>query len=581
MVRSNRRVKNQTNKCRRVLSDRFGIQLSAACGTFLLAGAAHGIELGSNPDWQIKWDNTIAYTIGSRVKNADSRIASNVNFDESDTRFADAGDLVTNRLSLLSEFDVVFKDNFGFRTSASGWKDFAYDDSSRAGPGDFVPGVSYRDIASYDNLKYSSETRGRYVQGAEVLDAFVFGGFDVADHRVDLKLGQLTQYWGNSIYQGFHSISYSQSPLDLGKSLSNPGARLNELFLPRQQIAGQVQLTSDLSFAAQYFLGWDHDRLPEGGTYLGFADFLFDGPDKGFFGQFDPVSGSPILVPRGKAVEPGNRNGNFGLALRWSPEALRGTLGAYYRHFDETQPWAPLLGVDPSTGSLNYHLAYAKGVDMFALSLDKQIGDYSTGFELSYRHNTALMSSAGPLPTDLSGSEGARGNTLHGIANVAIGLTPTSFYDTGTAVVELAWGHLLSVTENKELYNGKGTAACQRKWDGCSTDDVVNLSFQFEPQWLQPIAGVDLSLPVSGTYGVYGNGATLSSGYQGSLTYSVGLSADIQRQYKVKLAYNGYYYRPGSQSSYIDGGPEHYDSGNGYYWLNDRDWVSLTLQTTF
>lgn len=563
------------------LYGQFGVRFSVACGTLLLVGAAHGVELGSNPDWQIKWDNTIAYTIGSRVKNADSRIANNINLDESDNRFADAGDVVTNRLSLLTEFDVVFKDNFGFRTSASGWKDFAYDGSSRTGPGEFVPGVFYRDIASYDNRNYSSETRRRYVQGAEVLDAFVFGGFDVADHRVDLKLGQLTQYWGNSIYQGFHSISYSQSPLDLGKSLSNPGARLNELFLPRKQIAGQVQLTSDLSLAAQYFLGWDHDRLPEGGTYLGFADFLFDGPDKGFFGQFDPVSGSPLMVPRGKAVEPGNRNGNFGLALRWSPEVLRGTLGAYYRHFDETQPWAPLLGVDSSTGALNYHLAYAKGVDMFALSLDKQIGDYSTGFELSYRHNTALMSSTGPLPIDLSGREGARGNTLHGIANVAIGLTPTRFYDTGSAVVELAWGHLLSVTENKELYNGKGTAACKRKWDGCSTDDVVNLSFQFEPQWLQPIAGVDLSLPISGTYGVYGNGATLSSGYQGSLTYSVGLSADIQRQYNVKLAYNGYYYRPGSKSSYTADGPEHYDSGNGYYWLNDRDWVSLTLQTTF
>ncbi|WP_280347768.1 MULTISPECIES: DUF1302 family protein [unclassified Pseudomonas] len=560
---------------------RIGAKISVGSSVLLLAASAHGIELGSNPDLQIKWDNTLAYTIGARVKDADRRIATNVNFDESDNLFSDAGDVVTNRISVLSEFDTVYKENYGFRVSASAWKDFAYDNSSSTASGDFIPGVPYRELASYDNRRYSSYTKRNYVQGAEILDAFVFGGFDLGDHRVDLKLGQLMQYWGNSIFQGFHSISYSQSPLDLGKALANPGARLNELFLPREQIAGQIQLTPDLSLAAQYFFGWDHDRLPEGGTYLGFADFLFNGPDKAFLGQFDPVTGAPVLVRRSSAFEPDDNNGNFGLALRWSPEFLRGTVGAYYRHFDETQPWAPLLGVDPSTGGLNYHLAYAKGVDMFALSLDKQIGDYSFGFELSHRRNTALMSTTGPLPSDLSGKEGARGNTVHAIANVAIGLTPTRFYDTGTALVELSWGHLLSVTENKELYNGEGTAACRRKWDGCSTDDVVNLAFQFEPQWLQPIAGVDLSLPISGTYGVYGNGATLSSGYQGSMNYSVGLSADIQRQYKVKLAYNGYYYRPGSQASYTPGGPEHYESGNGYYWLNDRDWVSLTFQATF
>lgn len=555
--------------------------LSLVMPVTLAIGNAQAVELDFGPDWLVKWDNTLAYTLGARVKDADRRISTNVNFDESDNRFPDSGDIVTNRVSLLTEFDAVFQDNYGIRLSGSGWRDFAYDGRTRSAPGDFVPGLPYSALTSYDDNRHSSYTSKYYEEGTELLDAFVFGSFDVADRRVSAKLGRQTQYWGNSIFQGFHSISYSQSALDLGKALANPGARLNELFLPREQLFVQAPLTDDLSIAAQYFFGWDPNRLPEGGTYLGFVDFLFSGPDRAFLGQFDPNTGAPLLVRNGKSVEPDNQNDNFGLALRWSPEFLRGTLGVYYRHFDETHPWAPLIGVDPATGAVDYHLAYAQGVDLLGLSLDKQIGDYSVGFELSYRHNTALMSSAGPLPTDLAGREGARGDTVHALVNVVAGLEPTPFYHTGVAVAELAWGHLLKVTDNEELYNGENTANCDNKWDGCSTRDVVNLSFQFEPQWLQPIAGVDLSLPISGTYGVYGNGATLSSGYQGSLNYSVGLTADVYRRYKVKLAYTGYYYRPGSQSSYFPGGDEHYDSGNGYYWLNDRDRVSLTFQTTF
>src|SRR5690606_12028933 len=144
-----------------------------------------------------------------------------------------------------------------------------------------------------------------------------------------------------------------------------------------------------------------------GGTYLGSAGFLFDGPDQ--------MLGA---IPRSKNLEPKDGfHSDFGVKVGWTPVAGGGNFGFHFRQCRETEPWAPLIGVD-AAGNTNYHLAYADRVKMVGVSYDTAIGAYSAGFEASYRRNTALASGTGPLPSDLSGREGARGDTLHLIANV-------------------------------------------------------------------------------------------------------------------------------------------------------------------
>ena len=39
-------------------------------------------------------------------------------------------------------------------------------------------------------------------------------------------------------------------------------------------------MTDTLTIAAQYLLEWESFRYPEGGTYLGPVDFVFNGPDR-------------------------------------------------------------------------------------------------------------------------------------------------------------------------------------------------------------------------------------------------------------------------------------------------------------
>lgn len=552
------------------------IRSTAVVGLAMMGGlgTARAFELPLNPDWAVNWDNTISHNLGMRAQGINPGIGNNPAFAESDYKFSHAGDIVTNRISDLSEFDAVFKDKYGFRVSASIFKDFAYGDGVSTHPGNFAPGVPYSSLNSYQNNQYSSYTERYYQQGVQLLDAFVFGRFDLGGHNTTVKLGQLTAYWGNALFFGSQGINYSQNASDNIKGSSQPGSQAKELALPRPQALISTQITPTISVEAQYLLRAVNNLDPEGGTYLGSAGFLFNGPQL--------LEGA---IPRGPNFGPSNTNPNYGIKTSWSPDWLRGTLNAYYRRFDEVQPWAPLFGVDQA-GATNYHLAYATDVHLYGVSLEKQIGNFSTGFEVSYRQHTALNSASGPLPSDPAGTQGARGNTINVIANMVGGLTPTPLYQTGSFTFEVASTHLTSITSNGALYNGTGNPlGCPtgNKWDGCSTRNSVAVAGTFDPTWLQVFPGVDIDMPIFLEYGLYGNTASLgSSTGQGTFLYTAGIHALVKNKYNVTLQYNGYHaHSSGGNTSGSGGAASYYASGNGLYFYNDRGWVSLTLQMAF
>ena len=82
---------------------------------------AFEIDTG-NPDLVMRWDNTFRYNLGMRAQEQDPRDPGHANADDGDRNFSN-GSIVTNRLDVLSEFDVVWQRNYGVRVSAAGWYD--------------------------------------------------------------------------------------------------------------------------------------------------------------------------------------------------------------------------------------------------------------------------------------------------------------------------------------------------------------------------------------------------------------------------------------------------------------------------
>ncbi|WP_298221970.1 DUF1302 domain-containing protein [Acidocella sp.] len=527
----------------------------------LLGQTASAYQLDAGPDWNISLDSTIQYTLGARAQSIDPGIGNNPAFAEGDYKFPNSGDVNTNRLDGIFSLTGTYRSRMGFRFSGEIWKDFAYDANVNTAPA-FAGNPAF---STYVNNTYSAYTKRYYIQGVQGLDAFVFDNTSINNIPVYLKVGRFATDWGTAMLFGFSNIAYSQSGIDYGKAFAQPGTQLDALYLPRAQLLGTVAVSPDLSLTGQYFLEHVANRYPEGGTYLSVGDFAYNGPQ---------LTGLGLGGTAGTQVLPKNNNGNFGVKAKWSPDWAEGDIGFYYRVLDEAHPWLLLDPAAMAAGKVQVDQQYAQKVKLYGMSYEHTIGNLSTGYELSYRQGTALNSTA------LAVSEqGAKGDIVNVIANVFDQLGPSRFWDTGMLIAEASYTHLVRVTDNANLYQGLGQNGCTNKWAGCATNNSLALGVVFEPQWLQIRPGWDLGLPISYTYGVYGNPAYAASAFyaQGTSIYSVGVSGTYEGRTSVTLQYNGYHWH--TLAAATGGGV--YPGGNGPYNLNDKGWVELTVKTSF
>lgn len=543
--------------------------IAAATAALFGAVPAVAMELDTgNPDLSVRWDNTVRYNYAVRVESRDSKIGNSALADEGTYSF-DRGDAVANRLDLLTELDLVYKKRYGLRLSGTAWYDAAYSGTSRGNPNPPLSG-----IPSYIGNQYSPPVKRLYRGGTgELMDAFVFGGVDIGDVPVQAKAGRHTVYWGESLFLGghMHGIAYAQNPLDLQKGFATPGVEVKELFRPLNQLSAQAQLSDTVSVAAQYLLEWEPARYPEGGTYLGPVDFAFNGPDRQF------LSGALGFASRSPAAEPKQR-GEWGLSARWSPAALDGTVGLYYRQFADKMPQTLLTQV--GAGTSRYTMVYADKIDLLGVSLAKNIAGVSVGAEISHRRNTPLNSQvlgvAPGLPAQ-GETKGARGDTWHALVNAAGVIPKTALFDSAVWAGELQWSQWSKVRSGANLFNALGHTPCngKDKWDGCVTKDYVGVSLAFTPTWYQVFPGVDLSAPVTYAVGLKGNAATVFGGNEKLGNYSIGLSADVQQKYRFDLKYIDYVGR------YKDNGTAVTAQNGLTTFLTDRGFVSLTFKTSF
>src|SRR5262245_53938004 len=550
-----------------------------ALTTALAGGGAFGFEIDTgNPDIALRWDNTVRFTTGVRVDKRNNLIGNSATSDEGTYSF-DRGDFVANRFDLLSEFDFIYKRNYGFRVSAAAWWDPAYSGTSRSNPN--PPLVN---IPSYPNHQYGSYTT-RYYEGpsAELLDAFAFGKWDLGTVPTTLKVGRQSLYWGESLFLGgnLHGIAYAQNPLDLQKGFATPGAEAKELFRPLGQVSATAQLTETFSVGAQYFWEWQEFRYPEGGTYTGPVDFVFNGPDRQF------LSTALGVATRASALEP-TQTGDWGVAARWSPAWLDGTLGFYYRNYSDKLPQTLLTRV--GVNSSLYNLIYKSNIDLWGISLAKNIAGISVGAEFSYRHNTPLnaqvlgnASAAGPIAS--GSTPGPVGDTYHGLVNFVGILPKTPVFDPANYGLELTWSQWSKVTSGQNLFKAVGFPGCTvqgrpgDKWDGCTTKNFWGLGLAFTPTWFQVFPGVDLQAPITFATGLSGNAATVFGGNESNGNYTIGVGADIYQKYRIDLKYIDWFGRyktgPGPNGEQVT-------SQNGFTTLlKDRGFISLTLKATF
>ncbi len=480
-------------------------------------------------DLAVHWDNTITAGLGWRAQGIDPVIGNNVTTHQSDYKFPNAGDMWKKRIDVLSEFDVVFRDNYGFRVSAAGWYDAAYDNHNYGSNPNLFAFRSRTDgFDSYTKRYYNGPS-------GELLDAFAFGNFNPGGHNLSMKVGQYSLVWGVSQVSIGEALSYGQQPMNFQKSAENPGISPKEIALPLPQVSFQADLVPKVSLAGYYQLAWRPNRLSEGGTYLGAADPLWQ-----------PTAGVPVApgvtLPISEFEPPSHPGGNYGVQLSLTPEVMGGgNVSLVYRRFDEKQPW-PLLVNDASFSG--FHNSFARGVQLFGVSSNFGVGGISVGAEMNYTKNGALSSTG-------IGQDGARGDTWHALLNGMKMFGTTPLWNSSVLIAELGYTHLVNVNSRPDLFNGEGYACVGGQAAGCATKNTVTGSLIFQPMWFNvPFDGVNLTgnLVLAG-YGIKGTTPNLIGGQLGSYTWGIGVTADIRNRYKLALQYTGYGARKAQQTT--------------------------------
>ncbi|MGH2422102.1 DUF1302 domain-containing protein [Pseudomonas sp. C 49-2] len=291
------------------------------------------------------------------------------------------------------------------------WYDFELKDENR----------EFKDIS--DN----NRKEGAKSSGGQILDAFVYHNYAIADQPGSVRFGKQVVSWGESTFigGGINSIN----PIDVS-AFRRPGAEIKEGLIPVNMFYVSQTLTDNLSAEAFYQLEWDQTVTDNCGTFFSQPDIISDGctdnlrvlnkrsripaaayPTLNRFGV--DVNEEGVKVARGGDKD-ARDSGQFGFAFHYNYEPLDTEFGAFFMNYHSRAPIFSARGASQSlydllnnpgtpaalrqlapvivAGNSQYFVEYPEDIRLYGLSFSTTLptGTAWSG-ELSYRPNAPVQ----------------------------------------------------------------------------------------------------------------------------------------------------------------------------------------------
>lgn len=331
--------------------------------------------------------------------------------------------------------------------------------------GVFVRGMYFYDFAMMKDDRASSnpltgevfdpcrddEADEQVCHDVRLLDAYVYGDFEIADMPFSVRLGDQVISWGESTLIS-HGIS-EINPVDVAR-LRAPGAEVKEAFIPFGALWGSLGITDNFNVEMFYQYSWEKTILPPPGSYFSNNDFAGDGGQYnnvqlGFGGNpdmnldylmaglneigagvragtitpeqagsmYSAYAGNLTLrAPGSKAENDPDDGGQYGIRLSWFVPELNDTeFSLYHVNYHSRRPIFSGITADFSAESIggdvamlasthitedNYsdlqsfsrvELDYVEDIKMYAMSFNTTIGTTAFAGEISYRQDEPLQ----------------------------------------------------------------------------------------------------------------------------------------------------------------------------------------------
>jgi len=457
----------------------------------LMWPSAHAVEF-SLGEVAGRFDSNLSIGASWRMEDADSStlsqfnggtLASNGVNDDGNLNFK-KHDVFTKTFKGVHDLSLTY-DNVGAFVRGKYWYDFELKDGDQAwghGNNGYAAGQPLNDDGFNDYAKFS---------GAEILDAFVYGNFDLGEMPATVRLGRQVVSWGEStfIQGGINAIN----PIDVA-AFRRPGAEVKEGLLPVNMLFGSLGVTDAVSVEGFYQLQWEETAIDGCGTYFSNVDYIAQGCNKLTLGAVAAQTAQGLGAAAAAAAAGGNAalagalaaqangllanstsdagalstgwfvdraafgakepkdEGQFGIALRYFAEELNATeFGLYYLNYHSRLPVASGIttGANQMAGDLNgdgnpdtflptdplgqnpvYFSEFPEDISLLGLSFSTSVGDVALSGEISHHMDLPIQING----ADLVGSilSGGTQTLPGGGANPMNGRVGAAFINTVT-----------------------------------------------------------------------------------------------------------------------------------------------------
>jgi len=495
----------------------------------LAPGRAGGAELYSDNGLELRWDNSLRYSLAARIEAPSAAILANPNSDDGDRDFA-AG-VISSRFDLLSQLDVGEGD-LGFHASAAAWYDTAYQRHT-----DNMSQATYN--AEVPVGRFAPAVRTIYGQYAELSDAFLYDTVSLDDVPVSIRAGRQTLLWGESLFFDPDSIASALVPVDYTRLTTGQDSYSNNVYLPVTQLVLTAQFSPNVTLTVYDQFEARSSRETGDGSYLSYLDFIGPGATRLFLSSSRYLS----LDDEGTV----SAAGQAGAALHASlGEADFGFYALEYNAKD------PVLTVAFAQSPQNvqaagfYGLIYAKHIVLYGLSASTALGDGTIAGEISLRENAPLLIYAKKAGGGVVAQGYVDGDLVHIQASTRQPLGRSDLWETADLSAEIAADQVTG-TESPAAMDRFGMRA----------------RMLFEPHYFQVLPNLDLTLPITLGYNFAGLGFSYYEQNEGTGDFQLGVSALYRSAWKASLMLTGFIGTAQRQP------------------LADRNFISLSLERSF
>ena len=323
----------------------------------LVTAQAQAVEFSfANDEVSGSIDTTVSYGQLWRVQGRD-KSNDDINTNDGNRNFNTG--LVSEVYKITSDLEATYK-NYGMFVRGTAFYDTQIMDKRNDYLDNNDPVQPSQNFPKDDS--FTHETRHKAGRDAQILDAYLYGNWDVADMPVTGRIGRQVFNWGEGIF--YRGGVNTTNPVDAAK-FRLPGSELKEVLVPVEALSFNLGLTENLSMETFYQWNWKESAIDPVGTYYSETDLFADGGNTAYttvgalanplFQSLYPqlaannvggLQGTSFLDSNGvfKVASVGKdinakNDGQFGVAFRYIAEELNSTeFGFYFVNYHSKEP---------------------------------------------------------------------------------------------------------------------------------------------------------------------------------------------------------------------------------------------------